>query len=70
MAMRSYRDATTQEVSMRGKHRHSRYVAGCATCELDLLYARICLLHGRTDQVDALWRAGDAATLRTIAAQL
>jgi hypothetical protein len=42
----------------------------CATCVLDLLYARICLLHGRTDQVDALWHAGDIATLRAIAGQL
>ena len=55
---------------MSRNHEHSRYVAGCGTCELDLMYARICLQHGRTDEVDSMWRFGDIAGLRTIAAQL
>ena len=52
------------------KHRHSRYVAGCATCELDRLYARICLLaRWRRDQATVLWHARDAAGLAALHAQ-
>lgn len=56
---------------MTTKHRHSRFVAGCATCERDLLFFRLTDLRRVTgaqrDEAWALWRAGDVAGLQALA---
>lgn len=49
-------------------HRHSRYVAGCATCELDMLYFRVFMAaRWARDEAEGRWRARDAAGLRAMA---
>jgi hypothetical protein len=56
---------------MASTHRHSRYVAGCATCERDMLFFRLTDLRKVTpaqrDEAWELWRADDMAGLQALA---
>ena len=52
-------------------HNHSRYTAGCSTCERDMLFLRLTdrrrVTSAQRDEAWALWRADDMAGLQALA---
>lgn len=56
---------------MTTEHGHSSYVAGCTTCERDMLFFRLTnrrkVTRATADEAWSLWRADDMAGLQALA---